>query len=165
MNDQFDHTLDDKLDTNAGVGAQEVRRIEVITGVGRRRRWSTETKASIVRESLEPGAVVSAVARRHGISPQPLFGWRRQLRDPLAEAPAGPGAAALAKYAPPAFAPVLVDRAGLSRATKRPPPGPACAPAGAGEIEIAIGGVIVRLKGPIETPALVAVLRAVRAAL
>jgi hypothetical protein len=53
----------------------------------------------------------------------------------------------------------------LSRATNWPPPGPACAPAGAGEIEIAIGGVIVRLKGPIETPALVAVLRAVRAAL
>jgi transposase len=163
MTDRFDHTLNDKLDTNADARAQEIRRIELITGVGRRRRWSPETKTSIVLESLEPGAVVSEVARRHGLSPPQLFAWRRQLRDSIAEAPAAPGAAALPQNAVPAFAPVLVDIADLGKRTRREPPGPRST-ATAGEIEIAIGPVIVRLKGPIETPALVAVLRGVRAA-
>src|SRR3954467_11752488 len=43
------------------------RRIGVITGVERRRRWSEEDKARIVAESLEPGVVVAEVARRYGI--------------------------------------------------------------------------------------------------
>ena len=43
------------------------RRIEVITGVGRRRRWTGEEKAWIVAESLDPATTVPAVARRHGL--------------------------------------------------------------------------------------------------
>ena len=35
------------------------RRIEVLTGPGRRRRWSAEEKARIVADTLEPGARVS----------------------------------------------------------------------------------------------------------
>ena len=46
-----------------------VRRIEVITGGGRR-RWTVDEKARIVSETLESGAVVSVIARRHGLSPQ-----------------------------------------------------------------------------------------------
>jgi transposase len=60
--------------------SQEVdsfRRIEVITGVGRRRRWTEERKAAIVAETLEEGAVVSAVARKHGVAPSQVFGWRK----------------------------------------------------------------------------------------
>ena len=53
-----DHTLD----PNAG----DIRRIEVITGTGRRRRWSAETKAQIIAESFTGEASVSEVARRHG---------------------------------------------------------------------------------------------------
>src|SRR5919112_6518671 len=52
------------------------RRIEVITGVERRRRWSEEDKARIVAESLEPGVVVADVARRYGIHRNQLYGWR-----------------------------------------------------------------------------------------
>jgi transposase-like protein len=44
-----------------------VRRIELISGVGGRRRWSAGEKAAIVEETLAPGAVVSEVARRHGL--------------------------------------------------------------------------------------------------
>ena len=44
----------------------EVRRLEVTTGTGRRRRFSDKDKARIVEETLAPGAVVSAVARRYG---------------------------------------------------------------------------------------------------
>src|ERR1700733_9230276 len=80
MSDHFDITLERKLESNAdraAVGVSEVRRIELITGSGRRRRWSRADKARIVVESLEPGANVSEVARRNGLSPQQLFAWRR----------------------------------------------------------------------------------------
>ena len=69
----LDHTL--KPET--------VRRLEVISGTGRRRRFSKDDKARIIEETLAPGAVVSEIARRHGLSPQQLFGWRRQARQPL----------------------------------------------------------------------------------
>ena len=59
---------------------RQVRRIEVITGAGGRRRWTVDDKARIVEETLEPGAAVSVVARRHGLTPQQLFGWRREAR-------------------------------------------------------------------------------------
>ena len=55
-----------------------LQRVEIITGAGRRRRWSADAKAAIVAESFAPGASVSAVARRHDISPSLLFLWRRQ---------------------------------------------------------------------------------------
>ena len=56
------------------------RRIEVLTGPGRRRRWSAEEKAQIVAETLEPGARVSEIARRWQVCPQQVFGWRRQAQ-------------------------------------------------------------------------------------
>ncbi|MCK1504305.1 transposase [Bradyrhizobium sp. 18] len=66
-------------------GADTLRRVEIITGTGRRRRWSTDAKAAIA-ESFAPGASVSAVARGHDISPSLLFLWRRQTtRVKLAE--------------------------------------------------------------------------------
>src|SRR5271163_4383190 len=61
---------------------EPLRRLEVITGTGRRRRFTDDDKIRIIEETLAPGAVVSEVARRHGLSPQQLFGWRRQARQP-----------------------------------------------------------------------------------
>jgi transposase-like protein len=49
---------------------EPVRRLEVFTGAGRRRRWTAEQKARIVAESYESGETVCAVARRHGLTPQ-----------------------------------------------------------------------------------------------
>jgi len=54
-------------------------RVEIITSVERRRRWSAAEKQQLVSASLEPGASVSAVAREAGIQPGQLYGWRRQL--------------------------------------------------------------------------------------
>ena len=54
-------------------------RVEVITGVGRRRQWTHEQKARIVAESYLPSMTVSAVARRHAINTNQLFQWRREL--------------------------------------------------------------------------------------
>jgi transposase len=74
---RLDLTLDPKPPT--------VRRIEVISGAGGRRRWSDEEKARAIEESLAPDAVVSQVARRHGVTPQQLFTWRREVRQKAAE--------------------------------------------------------------------------------
>ena len=45
-----------------------------------RRRWSTEEKARVVRESLRPGERVGEVARRYGISRWQLSTWRSLAR-------------------------------------------------------------------------------------
>ena len=58
--------------------AEPVRRLEVFTGAGRRRSWTTEQKAQIVADSCAEGTTVSAVARRHGLTAQQLFAWRRK---------------------------------------------------------------------------------------
>jgi transposase len=41
-------------------------RVEIITSVQRRRRWTTPEKVRMVEETFEPGMTVSLVARRHG---------------------------------------------------------------------------------------------------
>ena len=61
----------------------EPRRLEVINGAGGRRVWSADAKATVLDEMPLPGAVVSVVARRHGLTPQQVFGWRRKARRAL----------------------------------------------------------------------------------
>jgi transposase len=79
--------------------ADTFRRIEVITGVGRRRRWSEEQKAAIVAETLEAGAAVSEVAQRHGVSASQVFSWRKAARKQAAAVTA----------ACPAFVPAAIE--------------------------------------------------------
>src|SRR3954463_6859241 len=57
-----------------------IDRVEVITSVQRRRRWSAEEKVRIVQETYAPGMSVSLVARQHGIAPNQVFTWRRLCR-------------------------------------------------------------------------------------
>jgi transposase len=71
------------------------RRIEVITGQRRRRRWPAQEKARIVAESFEEGANISEVARRHGVARGLLTVWRHKL-------------AAAAGVDAPGFVPVLI---------------------------------------------------------
>src|ERR1700726_4549416 len=59
---------------------EPVRRMEVFTGAGRRRSWSAAEKAAIIAESYGAGETVCSVARRHGLTPQQLFTWRRLTR-------------------------------------------------------------------------------------
>lgn len=54
-------------------------RVEVITSVQRRRRWSVAEKVRLVEEAMQPGMSVSYVARRAGISPSQLFAWKRRM--------------------------------------------------------------------------------------
>ena len=60
--------------------SEPARRLEIFTGAGRRRSWSAEQKAAIVAESLGGVELVSAVARRYGLTPPQLFAWRREAR-------------------------------------------------------------------------------------
>ncbi|WP_264638327.1 transposase [Bradyrhizobium elkanii] len=69
------------MDTVHSAITEPVRRLEVFTGAGRRRKLSDEDKARIVAEIVASGDSVCSVARRHGLSPQQLFGWRGQLRE------------------------------------------------------------------------------------
>ena len=54
--------------------------MEIITGVERRRCWSTEDKLRIVAETQLPGARIADVARRYEISRGLLWNWRHQAR-------------------------------------------------------------------------------------
>ena len=54
------------------------RRLEVVD-TGRMRRWTVAAKVRIIEESLATDVSVSSVARRHGMAPSQLFGWRRQF--------------------------------------------------------------------------------------
>ena len=56
-------------------------RVEVITGVARRRRFTTEQKLAVVAETMQPGMSISYVARRHGLSPSLVFRWRRLMTE------------------------------------------------------------------------------------
>ncbi|HEX5868661.1 MAG TPA: transposase, partial [Beijerinckiaceae bacterium] len=61
--------------------SEDYRRIEVITGAARRRRWMTEEKLRIVDETLRSGESISVVARRHGVAPNLLYRWRRLMTE------------------------------------------------------------------------------------
>ena len=114
----------------------QLRRIEVITGTERRRRWSEDEKATITAESLEPGVKVAAVARRHGVSLGLLHSWRRNTRKSVATEPLR-------------FVPVVAKAAAEE-----------CA---GGTIDIMVGGACIRVIGPVDVPRLRRVLAAVRA--
>ena len=117
----FDLTLEPKVAT--------VRRLEVLSGDARAAALAGGGEGPDRPESLEHGAVVSAVARRHGLRPQQLFTWRRLART-----------GRLAPPKPVRFVPVVAE-AGPGRAAA---PGPD-SPARAGVIEIELGGAIVRV--------------------
>jgi transposase len=89
----------DRWPNNLPINGHGVRRVEVLAGPERRRRWSREEKAGIVAESLAPDAVASAIALRYGLHRNQLYAWRKELRAAADEA-------ARAELTPPTFVPV-----------------------------------------------------------
>ena len=61
--------------------ARRTETVEVITTDQRRRRWSVQEKAALVRRTYEPGMSVSLVARQEGVAASLLFQWRRLERE------------------------------------------------------------------------------------
>ena len=65
--------------TMSSAPGPRAQRVEVITSVQRRRRWSVGEKVRLVEEAMQPGLSVSYVARRAGIAPSQLFAWKRRM--------------------------------------------------------------------------------------
>ena len=142
------------MDTEHIAITEPVRRLEVFTGAGRRRTWRDDDKARIVAEIATSGDSVCAVARRHGLSPQQLFGWRRQLRESEAE----DSADGLK------FVPAVVDAASSTFTVRRQRNVAPCkAEPGVGTIEVEIDGVTVRVGRGADVKTLTTVLRALKA--
>jgi transposase len=137
--------------TEHSADTKDARRIEVFTGAGRRRAWSAEEKARIVAETVTGGESVCAVARRHGLSPQQLFGWRRQARKPLAT------------RAEPLLVPAVVETLPTESRSKRRRRRADKVHAVSGMIEMEIDGVSVRVGRGADARTVAAVIRALKA--
>jgi transposase len=133
--------------------AEPARRIEVFTGSGRRRSWSVQEKARIVAESYVEGDTVCGVARRHGLTPQQLFSWRRQARQPVA---------AMLEAPRPLFVPAVVepDPGEPRREAKRRK---RSEPGATATIELEIDGVTVRIGRGADAKTIMAVIRGLKA--
>jgi transposase len=143
------------MDTVHNAITEPARRLEVFTGAGRRRSFSDEDKARIVAEIVTSGDSVSGVARRHGLSPQQLFGWRRQMRESQVGLSEADGLQ---------FVPAVVDVASSASPVRRQRKAPQCkAEPGAGTIEVEIDGVTVRVGRGADVKTVRAVLRALKA--
>lgn len=122
----------------------EYRRIEVITGVSRRRRWTAAEKTALVAESLQSGVNVSALARRYGVNRGLLQTWRRTAMREMANHGA-------------AFVPLRVKDAVPLRHGGIPTAEVAGRSDGktlSGAIELEGSGVRVRFSGPVDVGAL-----------
>jgi len=133
---KLDHMLEPEM------GA--VHRLEVISGPGRRRRFSDEFRTRVVEETLAPDAVVSQIARRHGLTPQQVFTWRRQARDASRESDAS------------MFVPAVID--------ERPASGTTATERSGCVVEIEIGDSIVRVGRGADSETVGAVIAALKRA-
>jgi transposase len=109
--------------------------VEVIPSLRRRRRWSKAEKERIVAAAMEPGAVVSAVAREAGIQASQLFRWRQQL------------------HSAPHFASLTLEVPAAAPITALPTP--------PGVIEVVFAtGARLRISGSVDAPIVSAVMQA-----
>ena len=129
----------DHMFNHIGAGRMDIR-----TGVGRRRRWTAEQKGLIVAESFAVGANVSDVARRHEISPQHLFQWRNAAKLGRLVLPADDEAM---------FAPIVLEN-GATAVVARDNLG----------LVVEIAGAVVRVNRGTDMELLTAVARALKAA-
>jgi transposase len=142
----LDHTLKPE--------ATEVRRLEVITGTGRRRQFSEDFKAQVVEETLLPGVVVSEVARRRGLTPQQVFTWRRRARQLAGDT----------ENAAPKFVPAVVEATMpvTSAVPRRRYKQPRQIGQHSGLIEVEIAGMTVRIGRGADAKTVAAVVRALK---
>lgn len=131
------------------------RRIELITGEARRRRWSAGEKAAILADSFRPGVCVAEVARRYGVSRSLLCNWRRQARGQPAEAErtfVPIRIVEAAGVAEPAVA--AIERRDVVRPARGGPRRSGAVRSAGGTIDIEMGGMRVRVSGTVDAAAL-----------
>jgi transposase-like protein len=118
---------------------------EIISRVERRRRWTAEQKIKMLGEVLEPGATVSAVADRNGISRSQLYAWMKRAR--RGDIPG----ISLNGSQDPLFAPVRIAAVPTLPTPPVTAPAAACSQRRPGAIEIALtNGRVVRAEEGIE---------------
>jgi transposase len=129
-------------------------RIDIRVGVERRRRWGREDKLRIVRESLAPNAIVTAVARRNEVSTSLLYTWRKQALAGL-----------LQGFAPVQIAPGTgILEPPTHEAQDKPVADPSEAARGRGLIEVVWpNGIVVRVDADVDGRALRSVFAALEA--
>ncbi|UGY12279.1 transposase [Bradyrhizobium septentrionale] len=143
------------MDTVHSAITEPVRRLEVFTGAGRRRKWSDEDKARIVAEIVASGDSVCSVARRHGLSPQQLFGWRRQLRE---------AAGGHSEVEEVQFVPAVVDAVVPASALGRERKAVRCkAKTDSGIIEIEVDGITIRVGRGADPTMIASIVQALKA--
>jgi transposase len=120
-------------------------RVEIRTGVGRRRRWTAQEKGRLVAEALTSGVPVAEIARRHDMSSQHLFNWIRAAKDGRLVLPADEGAA---------FVPIVTTATEMGKSSSV---------AASTPIEIGIKDFVVRVGSGVDMGLLVDVLHAVKA--
>ena len=108
----------DGLPSNLQTERDTFRRVEVISGVARRRRWTAAEKARIVAESYGPETSGTSVALRYGLHRNQIFAWRRQFRNGTLDTADRPAD----------FIPIAIAAEG-----------------GAGRIELSCAGVTIRI--------------------
>jgi transposase len=118
------------------------QRVEIITSVERRRRWSEAEKQAILADAAQTS--VSAAARKAGVAASLVFRWRQQL------GMSGMALPALSSAAASAFAPVRIT-----------PEAAASGLAGSGTIEIELAsGARMRITGAVDVATLSAAVAA-----
>ena len=118
-----------------------------VGGRGRRnRKWPDEVKARVVAETLEPGATVNEVARRHGLPANHVSSWRTLARKGRLVLPAPED--------PVEFASLMIGPVG---------DGPHCAVGAADRPEIVAGAVAIRLETGASAERIASVVRALAA--
>jgi transposase len=121
---------------------------EVLSGVSKRRTWSTEEKLRILAQAAAPGSSVKLSCRAHGVSSGQFYTWRKQFRS-----------GELTGFVPvsvTAEPPSLPEPVPVKEEPPAPPPVP-----GLVEVELP-GGVRLRISGEVETVALRRILSALR---
>jgi len=103
---------------------------------------------------LTPGAIVSEVARRHGLRPQQVFGWRREARIDRV----------MPDEAPPPFVPVMIEAPAAVSVSVPPPAKRRRGAAGSAEgIVLEIDGAVVRIGTGTSAETIAAVIAALKA--
>ncbi|HEV7372204.1 IS66-like element accessory protein TnpA [Arenibaculum sp.] len=124
-----------------------IQRVEVITGVERRRRFTDAEKLQLVEEAFRPGVTATEVARRRGVDVSLLYRWRRRffgLQPQL-----------------PAFVPVTVAP-GEPLAEDAPEPMAASSVPPAGVIEVEFATARLRITGTVDPAVITAVIATLR---
>jgi transposase len=143
-----------------------VGRFEVVEARRGNRRWPNELKARIVAESLQPGARVIDVARRHDVIAHQLSDWRRQARQGLLTLPAELMAAVPCENSAPfepAFVPLAITTEPRQTADVTSVLEQVLATSGIMTLEIG-SDLVVRVPGDVPVDRVAALVRAMRGA-